>query len=472
MKANLGFFVSDTGSVPTVDTIPNIIPTRSTYLLSNLDLTFPSNSVHWGVFSVPGIKAWIWEFWQDNSRSFGSYINQTERPNFAYQEYATRFTADLYNPEYWAQTFANSGAQYVVLTSKHHEGYCMWDSRDVPTTWNWNVMDIGPRRDLLGDLAKAVKNVTSPYTNRRLKFGVYHSLFEFYNPAYINDKNSNFTTQKFVKTKTIPELYDLVQKYEPELLWSDGSWDAHSDYWTSKEFLAWYATNSTVNTTGVWNDRWGNESVCSHGSYLTCNDRYRPDQAGGRKWENCDTVDRKSWVFDHNSTIEDYHTSKELVDTLIQTVSYGGNFLLNVGPSADGTLDPIFVDRLFEVGKWLKVNGMAIYETKSWEVAQNETNTVFYTRRKEALFAIVTKWPNKSILTLAAPNPTHHTKVAMLGFSDEQFLDWSTHKGGIRIVLPSLTPGNIPCDHAWVLKLTSIANLNAAGTKVSARAAG
>jgi len=197
-------------------------------------------------------------------------VNATERPGFTYQEYANRFTAELYRPEYWADSFAKSGAQYVVMTSKHHEGFCNWNSIDVHTTWNWNAIDLGPKRDILGDLAVQIKRRISPYTKKFIRFGLYHSLFEWYNPMYKFDQANNFSTQHFVDSKTLPELYDLVQKYEPEIIWSDGDWDASSDYWKSREFLDWYSTNSSVASSGVWNDRWGQNTLCKHGSFLTC----------------------------------------------------------------------------------------------------------------------------------------------------------------------------------------------------------
>lgn len=203
---------------------------------------------------------------------FEPFVNATERPGFTYQEYASRLTAELYRPEYWADSFAKSGAQYVVMTSKHHEGFCTWNSKDVPTTWNWNVMDLGPKRDILGDLAAEVRKQVSTHTKKQMKFGIYHSLYEWYNPLYRFDKANKFATQHFVDSKTMPELYDLVEKYAPEIIWSDGEWEASADYWKAREFLHWYATNSSVAATGVWNDRWGSQTLCKHGGFLTCSE--------------------------------------------------------------------------------------------------------------------------------------------------------------------------------------------------------
>lgn len=217
-------------------------------------------------------------------------MNKTEHPKFSYQEYATRFRAELYEPTKWADIFAKSGAQYVVLTSKHHEGYCLWNSTNIPTTWNWNSLDVGSRRDLLGELNDAVKRQTSPFTSKQLKFGVYHSLYEWFNPLYLYDKSNQFRTQSFVDLKILPELYDLVERYDPDLVWSDGEWESSSDYWKAREFLYWYGTQSRVANTAVYNDRWGNDTLCKHGGYLTCLDRYMPNSLLTRKWENSFTI--------------------------------------------------------------------------------------------------------------------------------------------------------------------------------------
>jgi alpha-L-fucosidase len=436
--------------------------------------------IHWGVFSVPSYGSeWFWSYWRDcwskeNCKDYQDFVNKTEGPNFDYPEYAHRFKAELYNPEYFADVFSRSGAQYVVLTSKHHEGFCNWDSRSVATTWNWNAMDIGPRRDILGDLALAVKNVSSSQTQNRLKFGVYHSLYEWFNPMYQQDKASNWTKQNFVDMKTMPELYDLVEKYEPEIIWSDGEWEAPSEYWKSTEFLAWYATNSSVAETGVFNDRWGQDTLCKHGGVRTCTDRYQPGAIQNHKWENALTVDSTSWGWNRNATYSDYLSTEYFVHQLIETVAFNGNMLLNVGPGADGTLSPIFVDRLLGIGDWLTVNGEAIYKSRPWDVCQNETQSdVYYTTNKESetLYAHFLKWPSGSLLRLEFPQATSETQVRMLGFGgQEDSIQWNVLEeeeeeeegenlqAGFTVQLPALTPATIPCKHAWVLAISNIGN--------------
>lgn len=111
--------------------------------------------------------------------------------------------------------------RYVVLTSKHHEGYTLWPSR---VAFSWNAMDVGSHRDLLGELADAVRAHTD------LKFGLYHSLYEWYNPLWMSDTNNNHTTDEFVRFKTMPELFEIVNTYLPEIVWSDGEWEAEDTF--------------------------------------------------------------------------------------------------------------------------------------------------------------------------------------------------------------------------------------------------
>jgi alpha-L-fucosidase len=130
--------------------------------------------------------------------------------------------------------------------------------------------------------------------------------------------------------------------------------------------------------------------------------------------------------------------------------------LLNVGPAADGTISPIFMDRLFGIGEWLTVNGDAIYATRPWKACQKE-NTVYYTTKKDTLYAIMTAWPKGNRLVLQKPQTTGVTRVQMLGWNRP--LKWTVLENGIEIRVPPLTPNVIPCQHAWTLALTGISNL-------------
>lgn len=124
----------------------------------------------------------------------------------------------------------------------------------------------------------------------------------------------------------------------------------------------------------VVNDRWGDGTGCKHGGFFSCADRYNPGTLQPRKWENALTIDKYSWGYRRNARLSDFLTTFDLIEQLAGTVSCGGNMLLNVGPTHDGRIDPIFELRLRQIGDWLKINGDSIYATRPW-VHQNDTET-------------------------------------------------------------------------------------------------
>ncbi|XP_076645454.1 alpha-L-fucosidase [Halictus rubicundus] len=426
--------------------------------------------IHWGVFSVPSFGSeWFWNNWREekSDTKYSDFMKQRYPPNFTYQDFAREFTAEFFNATEWSKLFEASGAKYVVLTSKHHEGYTLWPSK---YSFSWNSMDVGPQRDLIGELSMALRNST------HLKFGLYHSLYEWYNPLYLHDKANNFTTEIFVKQKIIPELQEMIENYNPEILWSDGDWEASDVYWTSKEFLCWLYNESPVKETVVVNDRWGVNIPCHHGDFYTCTDRYNPgmyysllfiitsifyfilsfyfESLGvlqSHKWENCLTIDRKSWGFRRNARLSEYLTLPELVRELVITVSCGGNVLMNVGPTKDGIISPIFEERLRGMGKWLAINGEAIYNTKPWH-AQNDTltNSVWYTqsKNKRLIYALIIDWPKDGILHLGSLTVSVNTQIFMLG-SDEP-IKWKQNGEELIIFIPPELHKGQP---GWALKI-------------------
>ncbi|XP_023212402.1 alpha-L-fucosidase-like [Centruroides sculpturatus] len=401
--------------------------------------------LHWGLYSVPSFGSeWFWMYWSDKTPQYMEFMRQNYRPNFTYQDFGPMFTTEFYDPDHWGEIFNASGARYVVLTSKHHEGFTMWPSK---FSWNWNAMDLGPNRDLLGDLAKAVRKY------KHMHFGVYHSLLDWFHPLYLTDKSNKWTTRYFVDVKTMPELYELVINYEPELIWSDGDWEAPDTYWNSTGFLAWLYNKSPVKDVIVVNDRWGKGIPCHHGGYYTCKDRYNPEKLQKRKWEDAMTLDYSSWAFRRNIQIADIMPIEKLIATLAQTISCGGNILIDVGPTHDGRITPIFEERLRQLGLWLSVNGEAIYESEPWTY-QNDTVTpnVWYTSKGEIVYAIVLKWPKDNTLMLGALKLEGAASVRLIGWKYE--LQWkSLGSKGTQITFPFLTPDLLPSQWAWVLKI-------------------
>ncbi|XP_066591240.1 alpha-L-fucosidase isoform X2 [Prorops nasuta] len=310
---------------------------------------------------------------------------------------------------------------------------------------NWNAKDIGPGRDLVGELSTALRK------NTDIKFGLYHSLYEWFNPLYLSDKRHNFTTNEFVTKKVLPEMKEIIERYKPDVLWSDGDWEADDSYWDSKNFLTWLYNSSPVKNSVVVNDRWGRGIPCHHGDFYTCTDRFNPGILQPHKWENAMTIDKKSWGYRRNAALSEYYTLKQLVKELVVTVSCGGNLLMNVGPTKDGIISPIFEERLRGMGEWLSVNGEAIYNTKPWK-AQNDTLTssVWYTQNvdKKAIYLLLLDWPENNQLYLGSLNLTSNTQLSLLG--TKRVLNWEKPDQRVLIKLPVEENKGQP---AWVIKI-------------------
>lgn len=203
----------------------------------------------------------------------------------------------------------------------------------------------------------------------------------------------------YPKVKGTAELYELVNNYHPEVIWSDGD-AGPAEYWDSLGFLAWLYNTSPVKDSVVVNDRWGTGTSCKHGGYLNCADRYNPGQKQGRKWENAMTLDKQSWGYRRHAQLADYLTPEQLLLTLAQTVANGGNLLVDVGPTKEGTIPLIMQERLFQMGRFLATNGEAIYNTSPW-VRYNDTMTkdVYYTAKANNVYAIFFNWPQNDVLS-------------------------------------------------------------------------
>jgi len=414
--------------------------------------------IHWGLFSVPswGLtegkvyeKYAEWYWWRMNpqgepSKSFVDFHNKTYGEKVKYQDFVKDFKTEMFNPNQWAEIFQNSGAKYVVLTSKHHEGFTLWPSAE---SWNWNSMDVGPHRDLCGDLNKSVKD-------KGLHMGFYYSLYEWFNPLY----KSN--TAKYVNDHMIPQLKDLVTRYQPDVVWTDGEWEQSSDTWKSTEFLAWLYNESSVKNTVVVNDRWGKETRSKHGGYFTTeydlvNDGDAKDARFEHPWEECRGIGG-SFGYSRNENLNDYESSESLIHILINKVARGGNLLLNIGPTADGMIPVIMQQRLSDMGGWLKVNGEAIYGTRNWTKSPsvNSKTTKYYTTKGNDLFVIMTKW---SGLPIVVEGIGKAQSVSMLGFNGR--VKFSSSGNKLIIIPPAITPATNPCQYAWVFKLTNALNV-------------
>ncbi len=444
--------------------------------------------IHWGVYSVPSYAPvlpgrlayaeWYWNAITEGRKADANpvqkgswaYHQSTYGTGFAYQDFASMFRAELFDPDRWADVFQRSGAKYVVLTSKHHEGFALWPSREASTTWHrgWNSLEIGPRRDLAGDLAAAVRA-------KGLKMGFYYSLYEWYNPLYLSDK------RRYIDEHMIPQFKDLVTRYKPSIIFSDGEWDLPSSEWRSPELLAWLFNETAVKEEVVVNDRWGKDTRHKHGGYWTT--EYTPGMSGmDHPWEESRGMGF-SYGYNRAERLEDYHSGRDLVIMLVDLVSRGGNLLLDIGPAADGTIPVVMEERLIQIGSWLKVNGEAIYGTKPWKATRQWSrgevpNTVynqeymaaydvtkltekpapgkaaieaFFTAKGDEVYAILPRWPGTRFV-VNGMEPANIRSVQLLGSKIP--LRFNVKGGVLSVDLPEL-PEELTGQPAWVLRFSS-----------------
>lgn len=413
--------------------------------------------IHWGLYSVPayspaerdGVSIYdryaehYWRRWVNpgaNQHYFTEFHNKTYGENFKYEDFVQYFKAEMYEPTEWARIFDEAGAKYVVLTSKHHEGFCLWPSQ---YSWNWNAVDVGPHRDLLGDLTTAVRD-------RGLKMGYYYSLLEWFHPLYKKETLNDYLDQHM-----FPQMKELVETYAPDVVWTDGEWDYSSEDLRSVEFLQWLFNESRVKESVVINDRWGKETRSLHGGFYTTeydlvHEGSSTDMAFSKPWEECRGIGG-SFGFNRNEYLDEYSTSEQLVHMLINKVARGGNLLLNIGPTADGRIPVIMQQRLKDMGSWLKVNGEAIYGTRKWDKApQVKADTkVFYTKKDDALYVIMTSWSKDPITVKGI---TGVKDVTMLGYKGKVSYSASGSSLTIKPVKIS-SPDDIPCPYAWTFKV-------------------
>jgi alpha-L-fucosidase len=433
--------------------------------------------IHWGVYSVPawGVHGqyaewyWNWIRSKDPKKAAGREYHVKHYGDLDYMEFAPRFTAHHFDAAQWADLFHRAGVKYVVPTSKHHEGFALWPSAEASRTWGrpWNAVEIGPKRDLMGELAQATRA-------RGLKFGFYFSLYEWFNPLWLADR------KRYVDEHMVPQFKDVVTRYEPAIIFSDGEWDLPSKDWRSEELLAWLFNETKVRDEVVVNDRWGKETRHKHGGYWTT--EYAAGlQDGSHPWEESRGM-AYSYGLNRIERADDYKSSRELILVLVDLVSRGGNFLLDIGPDFDGTIPPLMEERLLDIGAWLKVNGEAIYGTRpaartaQWtdgerpkqdygeymvkyalldQVGQaakdgRAVKQVFFTQKPEALYAITAGWPGEKLVLRDVSIPAS-TRVELLGYP--QGLRWAKVANGVEITLPDFGPEEAPCRHAFTIKI-------------------
>jgi alpha-L-fucosidase len=420
--------------------------------------------VHWGLYSVPG-----WAPLSHPEHDFRNidyiknnpyaewYLNLMHidgSPTQAYhrEHYSTLANYDYYNfasvfdqqsmkwkPEQWASIFHDAGARYVVLTTKHHDGFTLWPS-SIPNP----TLPEGRQhamRDIVGELTNAVRG-------QGMRMGLYYS--GGYDWTFVPGPIRVPADYQSVKPQSVAygkyadaQIRELIARYHPAVLWNDIDWPKSGDA------LGIMADYFNTVPDGVIDDRFG----VKHSDF-TSPEYEKVDQIQNKKCEECRGLGRS---FGYNRAEGEAETiaPDELIYLLVDIVSKNGNLLLDVGPEADGTIPPVQMERLRALGAWLHQNGEAIYGTQPWSRAVGESKEsidVRFTQKNGELYAILLGKPKQSEVTLIGVAAKPGTSLLLLGYAKP--LKWSADGGNMRVALPASLPGQ----YAYVLQFQPAMN--------------
>lgn len=427
--------------------------------------------IHWGPYSVPAYgnvslgvpfsySEWYWFF-----QMYGfldDYHLKNFGPDVAYDDFIGMWKAEQFDARQLVDLIQRSGARYAVLVSKHHDGVALWNSHVTGR----NTVHLGPGRDFVQEYVDAMRDAG-------LKAGLYYSLFEWFHPAYPADDGyfnitaglkvpkldliNRYTKQPldysgytievsdYVDEHMLPQIRELIDNYDPDLLWFDGQWDLPGSYWRLPEVVADYfnkAANRDDPKEVLVNDRFG-DGMGWNGDFATFEYRLQ-DDISPEIWEATRGIG-ESFGYNAAETISHYLTADEVVDMLVDVVSKNGNLLLNIGPKADGSVIDTMSNTLLDVGRWLDTNGEAIFASRPWE--RYGEGSLRFTRRENVTYIISLERPESE---LRANIPvTAGSTITLLGFDTP--LTYTTENTAVIIQLPE--PTSLPGEYAWTFRI-------------------
>jgi len=441
--------------------------------------------IHWGLYCVPafGSEWYPRNMYQEGSAEFKHHVEtygpQTE---FGYKDFLPMFGAENYDPDAWAALFQEAGARFVMPVAEHHDGFPMYDT-DRST---WCAAKMGPKRDLVGELAQAVRAkglVFSASSHRAEHWWFFDGGRKFpsdvqdaanaglYAPAQPAPKNWGDPTQGEPPTAEFLEDWllrtcEIVDKYRPQVVWFDWWIEHHAFAPYLQKFAAFYYNRGAEWGLGVAiNYKYG-----AMPDGVGVFDIERGQLSGIRPlfWQNDTSVSKNSWGYIEG---QDYKEVGEIVSDLVDIVSKNGALLLNIGPKPDGTIPEPEQAMLRRIGGWLKINGEAIYGTRPWKVfgegptevkegACTDTarqpftgEDIRFTTKGDTLYALALAWPGErlTIKSLGADAGLWDGgigEVRLLGH--DAALEWSQSADGLVIQMPPQMPG----EFAYAIKIT------------------
>jgi alpha-L-fucosidase len=387
--------------------------------------------IHWGLYAVP---AGEW----NGVKTHGEWIRDTARiPVGTYEQFLSQFNPVKFDPDEWVRIAKDAGMKYVVITSKHHDGFALYDSKYT----DWDVASTPYKRDILRMLADACKK-------QGLRFCTYHSIMDWHHPDYLPrrpweaaDRPAAGADFKRFVEYLHRQVEEIATQYDPGIMWFDGQWESTWNTELGKDLLDLcrrVRPNMIVNNRVLSGPQGG-------GDYLTPEQEIPEEAILHKDWETCMTMNR-NWGY--NRADLNYKSTKDIIRMLCDIASKGGNFLLNVGPTAEGLIPPDSVQRLKQVGAWMRVNGDSIYGTTASPFGRLPWGRCTAKARgaNSSLFLHIFDWPEDGRLRL----PGLGNEIVSAIFLDGAAPAKVTHDGTDVILSFS---GDMPDELATVLEL-------------------
>lgn len=368
--------------------------------------------IHWGIYAVKGVSE-SWSFF-NNYLPYDEYMNQ-----------AGGSTASKYDPKAWVDLIKESGAQYTVITTKHHDGVALWDTKvgDLST-----VKSTPAKRDLIAPFVKEVRK-------QGLHLGFYYSLLDWSHPDYPNKtrtevryKDDPARWAKFNKFN-FGQLAELNKTWKPDLYWFDGDWEQSAEAWNSKGIVDLLRSD---NKNVIINSR-----IQGYGDYATPEQGVPVVRPEDKYWELCMTMN-DSWGYQH--TDSNYKSPYILLRTFVDCLSNGGNLLLDIGPKEDGTIPEEQVAILKEFGRWTKKHKEAVYDTRAGIPAEHFQGYTTLNKAGDILYLYLPYKPNGVVEVKGLVNKVNRVWVvgngAMLSYKVYNKNYWSDVPGNLYIDVP------------------------------------
>jgi len=343
--------------------------------------------IHWGLYAIP---AGEWKGEKLEKGKIGEWImNSLDIDTSEYEKLANEFNPFKFDAKEWVKIAKDAGMKYIVITSKHHDGFSLWDSK----VSDYDIIDASPyKRDILMELTNAANEAG-------IKMCFYYSIMDWHHPDaespkdYKHQNNPDANWDNYRDNYMIPQITELVKKYKPAVMWFDGEWIPE---WTEEQGKDLYKYLMQLDPNLIINNRISKarEGMSGMNKYDdAAGDFGTPEQeileeTSEFDWESCMTMN-DTWGYRKDD--DNWKSSEQLIENLIDVTAKGGNYLLNIGPMANGEIPQESISRLKDIGDWVKINGEAIYSSSRWKPFKQENIYFTLSKDKKFIYAILTE---------------------------------------------------------------------------------